>query len=635
MRILIFISLVFVTNTYGKDIEYPASKIPEVLTKKTNVVVREAHTDFTIVAKNEARQKVRRVLTILNEFGKESAIAYVHYDKLTKVLNFEGALYNANGELVRKLKKSDIYDRSAVAGYSLYEDSRVQIANLQYGQYPYTVEFEFEVKYKYLFQIPSFHLLTMQKMSVQEGVFSLVFPTSLAPRFKAMNTAQLPEETVDEVKGTKTLVWRFKNYEAIQPEPFGLSFDELVPKIMVAPSDFEYEGYAGNMETWDNFGRWVNSLNNGRGVLDAQAQLTAKQLTEDLGTTEEKVKKLYEYLQSKTRYVNISLGIGGFQPFEASVVEKTGYGDCKALSNYMVALLGSVGIKGYYSLIMAGENFTPLQTDFPSSQFNHVVVAVPNGSDTLWLECTSQTQPFGYLGTFTDDRYALMILDDGATLVKTASYGSNTNIQARTAEVYVNEKGEATANVSTSYSGLQYENGDLNFILSREDELKKWVNNHTDIPAFDLKRVSARNDKSRIPTAKLDIELSIPRLAVVNGKRIFLTPNLMNRSSFIPETNESRKSEIVIKTGWTDFDTIRYYLPEQIYHEFLPEPVHIESAFGVYDAEYTMESGLLVYKRRLLIREGRFSGDSYPELCQFYQNIKKADETKVVLLDKT
>src|SRR5690606_4540730 len=107
-------------------------------------------------------------------------------------------------------------------------------------------------------------------------------------------------------------------------------------------------------------------------------------------------------------------------------VEKTGYGDCKALSNYMVALLGSVGIKGYYSLIMAGENFTPLQTDFPSSQFNHVVVAVPNGSDTLWLECTSQTQPFGYLGSFTDDRYALMILDDGATLVKTGSYGSNT-----------------------------------------------------------------------------------------------------------------------------------------------------------------------------------------------------------------
>ncbi len=97
-------------------------------------------------------------------------------------------------------------------------------------------------------------------------------------------------------------------------------------------------------------------MNNGRDVLPDATKRKIRDITKDLKTIEEKARALYAYLQGKTRYVNIQLGIGGLQPFDATTVDQTGYGDCKALSNYMVAMLKEAGVKGYYSTIMAGDN---------------------------------------------------------------------------------------------------------------------------------------------------------------------------------------------------------------------------------------------------------------------------------------
>lgn len=634
MRILLCFLLLLSGQVFSKENKYPVSEIPADLMKNVDMIIRSSHTTFTISDQDEARYRVKKAYTILNEEAKHYAVAYLFYDKLSKITEFEASVYDAAGNLVRKLKKNDIKDRSMASGAALYEDSRVQMSDMATGQYPYTVEFEFEKKYNFLFFIPTYALVPHEKVAVQQSSLSLVYPSALAPRYKAIHIDTQPEHQ-NNGDGTETLSWHFKNIAPIKAEPFGPSLSEIIPRIMLAPSQFEFEGYRGKMDTWENFGKWINSLNKGRGTLPAETKLEAQKLTAHLNSKTEKVKKLYEYMQNKTRYVSIQLGIGGFQPFEATVVDQTGYGDCKALSNYMVALLEAVGIKAHYLFILAGKNAAPIQTDFPSSQFNHAIVAVPNGQDTLWLECTSQTNPFGYLGSFTDDRYALWISDQGGELVKTPSYDAAQNLQARTAEVFLNMNGQADISISTSYQGLQFENGGLFAVLNQPKEQKEWIHQNTDIPSYDLKNFSVSTTKTLIPTAKVALSLFIDRLAAVNGKRIFLTPNLMNRNSFIPETNENRITDIIMKTGWTDFDSIYYHLPEQLYPEFLPEPVHLSSVFGRYDASYSIKEGLLIYQRKISMNEGRYSPDQYAALREFFQKIKKADNEKVVFLNKT
>jgi hypothetical protein len=390
------------------------------------------------------------------------------------------------------------------------------------------------------------------------------------------------------------------------------------------------------MDSWENYGKWIVSLNKDRDILPEQTKKKLQEITKNAKTTEEKARLVYEYLQSKTRYVGIQLGIGGFQPFEASVVDQTGYGDCKALSNYMVAMLKEVGIHANYILIRAGRNQPAMDVSFPSSQFNHAVVAVPNATDTLWLECTSQVNPFGYMGSFTGDRYALMITENGGKVVKTPRYPAEVNIQSRTADVFVEMTGDAKAKVKTTFSGLQYENDNLDYVVNQQyDDQKKWVQENTDIPAFDIINFSMTNKKGKIPSAIVNTELSLKRFATVSGKRIFLVPNLMNRSSYIPEKLDTRKTNVVLRTPYTDLDTIRYHLPEGIYPEFLPDPAVVKSRFGEYEASFKMDQGNLLYIRRLRMNKGEYPAESYKELTEFYRNIGKADNAKMVFMSKT
>ncbi|HEY3429128.1 MAG TPA: DUF3857 domain-containing protein, partial [Cyclobacteriaceae bacterium] len=522
--------------------------------------------------------------------------------------------------LIRKIKPSEVIDRSTYDGFSLYSDNRFKAVDLSQGSFPYTIEFEYKIDYSFLYGIDGTYLISGEKTSVQHVSYQLNFPPELAPRYKVLNIQAEPVRKTE--KGIQSLTWSFENLKPIKYEPYGPDADKILPRIIAAPGAFEYEGYAGDMSTWENYGKWKALVIKGRNQLPESAKAKVKELTKGMTSQEQKVKALYEYLQSKTRYVSIQEGIGGLQPFEASLVDQVGYGDCKALSNYMVSMLHEADIKGYYTTVMAGDFEYTIMEDFPSHQSNHVVVAVPNGKDTLWLECTSQTNPFGYSGMFTGDRKAFMVTENGGVWVNTPRYPESQNVQSRSAEVFVNALGEATAKVKTVYSGLQYENDGLNFVLNDQyDQQKKWVLRTTAIPSFDVSSFKFENKKDKIPSAVVSLDLNLRKLATVSGKRLMLTPNLMNRNTFIPEKNENRKTEIVRNFCHTDYDTIRFHIPEEIYPEFLPEPVRLKSRFGEYESSYKIDQGSVIYTRKMIVYKGHYPASSYQEFVDFYKTI--------------
>ncbi len=280
----------------GGDPKYPVQAIPEDMKANVNVVIREEVMIFKILTRSSASLHVLEAITILNEKGKDYASEVIGYDKLSKIKEFNGNVYDATGKLIKKLKSSEIRDQSSYDGFSLYSDVRLKYADLSQAVYPYTVEFEYVKEYKFLFQIPGFVVVPEEKVSVQHSQYSLQFPSGLPPRYKVFNISQSPQKG-KTTEGLESISWTFENVKPLKSEPLGPP--ALFPKIMATPTFFKYDGYEGTMDSWDHFGQWIASLNKGRNALPEETKAKILQLTQNLKTPEEKIKAIYEYLQGK------------------------------------------------------------------------------------------------------------------------------------------------------------------------------------------------------------------------------------------------------------------------------------------------------------------------------------------------
>src|SRR5690606_12956846 len=147
--------LLISSSVFAGDGDYAVNKIPEALMKNADVIKRAEEMRFEIIDPGKSKLYHRYVLTILNENGGKYAMEYEYYDKLREVKSIEGSLYDAAGNKIKSLKKSDIKDLSGTSDVSLADDSRIKLHGFYHRLYPYTVEYETEVIYNGSFFFPA------------------------------------------------------------------------------------------------------------------------------------------------------------------------------------------------------------------------------------------------------------------------------------------------------------------------------------------------------------------------------------------------------------------------------------------------------------------------------------------------
>lgn len=609
-----------------EDDLFKSLTIPKELIHKSNAVVRYDKTDIEVKAYNKFIFKRKRIVTVFNEIGISDQGSVESYDKNRKIKFIEARVYDQNGNEIKKFKERDFEDVSAVSGGTLYSDNRVKYLDYTPINYPYTLLYEVEVEYNSTAFFPSWTPINGFYVSTQNSEYNIINTSETQIKTKAIN--------LENFNITKHSDYHYsaENLTSIKPEEYRPAFSTFAPVLRVALTEFEMEGVRGVNNNWEDFGKWMyDELLTGTEVLPEEVKTEIKALTQDATSNFEKAKIVYNYMQDKTRYISVQVGIGGWKPMFAEDVERLGYADCKGLSNYTKALLKEVDVEAHYAVIYGDNDLVSIDKEFSATEGNHVVVCIPDEEKDIWLECTSQTNPFGFIANFTDDREALLITPEGGKIVHTTIYDTDDNLQLTNANVKLLADGSITGEVSIKTYGYQYalHEGIQNKPL-RDQEL--YFKDYWDyINSLSVENIVFDNDKDQVVFTE-KVNISSPSFVAKSGKRLLFQPNAFNRISRIPTRYKNRTLDFEIERGYKDVDEFVITLEPGITVEAMPEPFEIVNKFGLYKFSIEKKSDSeFVYKRTHILNKGYYPKEEYEDFRDFMSTIVKHDKTKIVL----
>ena len=357
-----------------------------------------------------------------------------------------------------------------------------------------------------------------------------------------------------------------------------------------------------------------------------------KSLIKDASTDQERIAILYRYMQKEFRYVSIQFGIGGFKPFPISFAEQKKYGDCKGLTHYMKNMLNAVGIKAYAALINAGTNEFPVDPTFASSIFNHVILCVPLKNDSVWLECTSKQTLPGVLGTFTENRNALLLTENGGVIAKTPRSKSTLNQWRATTNAELYDDGSAILLSRVYVTGELWEAVNAYFNGQNKEQVKKALVN-----AFGYKTPDDLEVKILTDSAEghlVDIKLAYSQFFDFKaGSKYFYPQRQYKLNDETIKPAESRQFDFLFDYPYLKTDNITYKLPAGFARESIPATKEVTNDYVRYKNTINVkeDSNELHVITELQLHKHIIPPSKFKEVAESFEIIKKDELQKLVL----
>jgi len=606
---------------------YNSSTISNELKVKANAVIRSEDKTVDIISNSEIKVKTERITTVFNKYGNRHVDAVQFYDDHTEILNMHATIYDKNGKEIKSVKERDFKDVSAVSDFSIYEDDRVKHLSYNPIDYPYTVKYESEVIYRNTAFFPDWRPINDFFLGVEHSEYKIVNSGNVDLKTKKVNFNSF---SINEVSDHHFVL---SNANGIKYESYSPALSHIIPQYKVALKSFNMVGVEGVNNNWKEFGKWMyDKLLTGTGEIPQTTIDEVKKITNGVEDRVERAKIVYQYMQDKTRYISIQVGIGGWKPMKAAEVDNLGYSDCKGLTNYTKSLLEAVDVPSYYTVVYGGEDIRSIDKEFSSIQGNHVILCIPNQQEPIFLECTSQTNPFGFIAGFTDDRDVLLVKPNGGEVIHTKVYNAEDNLQLTKADVSLREDGSIDADVNIETTGYQYR---IHQGLERKEQREQqlYYKNYWDyINNLSLSDIQLTNDKKSV-VYKENITLSANNYASLSGDRLIVEPNIFNRLNSIPVRYTNRKLDFAINRAFKDVDEYIIKLPSGYKIEAMSEGATIENKFGKYQFSLTaLDDNKIKYTRVYTQFKGTYNKEEYKAFRDFRKQIVKNDKSKIALI---
>jgi hypothetical protein len=611
--------------------------------EKTDAVLLYSDTDVTVLSVDKIKTHVREVYKILRPEGRERGVVGVHFNPGRKITNLRGWCIPAKGKDF-EVKEKDAIETSASAGFEVYSDVKFKVLSIPAPEPGNIIGYEYETEERpfFLQDIWSFQGTD----PVRESHYALHLPPGWEykaswlsyPETKPSESGNVSQWVVTDVKGIKT--------EPDMPPWRGIAGQMIICFFPAGGTSRKNE-----FANWQGMATWYENLISGQMAASEPIKQEVNVLVAGKTTQLQKMQAIAGFMQHNIRYVEIQLGIGGWQPHAAPDVFSHRYGDCKDKATLMQTMLREIGVESYQVIINAQRGVVTRESPAHNG-FNHAILGIKLPAEVkdaslvaviddgkrgriLFFDPTNQLTPFGQIGGYLQANYGLLVAPDGGELVELPQEPSAMNSIQRTGKLTLDATGMLKGDVTEVRMGdrASSERWRLREVTNNIDRIKPIESLLAgSLSSFRIVRASIVNYEQTDQPFGFNYSFQSDNYAKSAGNLLLVRPRVLGSKSWsVLETKESRKFPIEFEGPSRDTDTFDIALPLGYEVDELPPPMDVEYTFGSYHSKTEALGQVLHYTRAMEIRELSVPVNKMDELKKFYRMIATDERNTAVL----
>jgi hypothetical protein len=389
--------------------------------------------------------------------------------------------------------------------------------------------------------------------------------------------------------------------------------------------------HVSTYRSWEDVGRFywglVKDQLHPTGEIAQAAQEAVKGIPE--GDEMARIRAVYDFVVSRTRYVGLEFGINSFKPYPVETILSRRFGDCKDKASLMHAMLESLGIDSRLTLLRMRRLGGIAEQPASLAVFNHAILYVPKYQ--LFLDGTAEFHGSGELPA--DDRGAevLVVEPDGASkFFRTPEAQPQDNSDETRIAARLQRDGSVSVTVTGSARGTW--TAELRRIFEAADERRRHAEEQLARAAFPNVKVTqvVVSDPHDIERPfETQIEATARGFAIPTGTGLRFSP-FGQRQSFVealaqlshrslPELLNypqrlSLESEVELPAGWT---------------ATLPEGAKESGPHGTYEVTYSSAEGKVAARLSLVLNGGLLQPQDYGSFRAFLGRLDEALHRRV------
>lgn len=612
--------------------EYPKDAVAVVLLDERQTTVKD---------NGDSETRYRRAYKLLRPEARDTyGYAVVRFDNETKISFFKVWTITPDG------KELEVKDKEAVetslADFELFSDDRARIIKIPEANVGSVVGYEYVQKHRpFVFED---NWSFQAKIPTRRSRFSLQIP----PGWEFSNYWANFKTQLAISSGNNQYIWEVTDVPAVEIEPDMPPFPAVAGRMEIKYFPRDPAMRSKTTGTWDDLGAWFSGLTVPSRTPTPAIQQKVAELTAGLSDPIEKMRAITSYMQRQIRYVAIEIGIGGYQPHPAADVFKHQYGDCKDKATLLSTMLREIGIDSYYVLIDTDRGI--VNPDFPSTRFDHAILAIklpnselktplyavvddPKLGRLLFFDPTNEYVPLGYLPSYLQDNYGLVVTPNGGEIVSLPLLAPSTNRLLRTATLTLGPTGNLNGEVNELRWGGPAVDTREQFLSSSPVDRPKVVERFLGafLNNFTLTSASVGNLEKYDDNLVLTYKFAVEGYAKSAGDLLILRPRVVGAKGSSILTGKPRKYPIEFTEASRQDDVFDITLPPGYVVDELPKPVQVECAYATYKTEVQVADNVLHYKRTYEIKDVVVPTQKLDEVRDFFHQIAADEKSSAVL----